>query len=53
MEQSMNKIITAILSGDDYRPFVLETINRRFIENVHNLLIKVFEARQRNASPDW
>jgi len=64
MEQSLNKIITAILSGDDYRPFVfasltndfvlwLETINRRFIDNVHAILVKVFEARTRNASPDW
>jgi hypothetical protein len=53
MEKSLNKIITAILSGDDYRPYVLDTINKRFIDNVHSILIMVFEARKRNVSPDW
>jgi len=53
MEKSLNKIITAILSGDDYRPFVLDTINRRFVDNVHAILVTVFEARQRNRESDW
>lgn len=49
----MNNIIVAILSGNDYRPFVLETINRRFVENVHAILLKVFNARQMNSQSDW
>lgn len=53
MEKSLNKIITAILTGDDYRPYVLDTINKRFIEHIHSILVLVFEARRRNASPDW
>lgn len=53
MEKSLNKIITAILSGKDYRPFVLEAINRRFVDRVHEILISIFEARKRNTGPDW
>lgn len=53
MKESIDKIIIAVLTGKDYRPYVLETINRRFLDNVQNALIKIFEARQRNSSPDW
>ena len=53
MKDSIDKIIVAILTGKDYRPFVLETINRRFLDNVQNALIRIFEARQRSDRKDW
>jgi len=53
IEKSLNKIVIAILSGKDHRPYVLETINQRFLETVRSILVRVFEARKRNEDDDW
>ena len=53
MEKYIDKIIISVLKGKDYRPYVLATINKRFIDTVYSLLKKIVEARENNKSPDW
>ncbi|MEW6409190.1 MAG: CfrBI family restriction endonuclease, partial [Nitrospirota bacterium] len=53
MEKLLSKIIIAILEGKDYRPHVLATINKRFIDNAHTLLEKVYTAKKTNKDIDW
>ena len=52
MEKYIDKIIISVLKGKDYRPYVLATINKRFVEGVYSLLKKVIEARK-NKKEDW
>ena len=53
MEKYIDKIIISVLKGKDYRPYVLATINKRFVDTVYLLLKKILEARQKNKSEDW
>lgn len=53
MEKLLSKIIISILEGKDYRPYVLATINKRFIDNAHALLEKVYNAKKTNKNIDW
>jgi len=53
MEKLLSKIIISILEGKDYRPYVLATINKRFIDNAHALLEKVYTAKKTNKNIDW
>jgi len=53
MEKLLSKIIISILEGQDYRPFVLATINKRFIDNAYLLIEKVYHAKKTNQDIDW
>ncbi len=53
MEKLLSRIIISILEGKDYRPYVLATINKRFIDNAHVLLEKVYSAKKSNKNIDW
>lgn len=53
MEKYLDKIIISVLKGKDYRPYVLATINKRFVDTVYSLLKKILEARKNNKSKDW
>jgi len=53
MEKFLDKIIISILKGHDYREYVLATINKRFVDTVYQLLIKIVEARKKNKNIDW
>ena len=53
MEKLLDKIIIAILKGKDHRPYVLQTINKRFIDTVFDLLKLIVEARNRNKKDSW
>lgn len=53
MKKLLSKIIVSILEGKDYRPYVLATINKRFIDNAHALLEKVYTAKKTNKNIDW
>jgi len=53
MEKLISKIIIAILKGKDYRPFVLATINKRFVDTANEMLKKVFYAKKKNKEIDW
>lgn len=53
MEKLLSKIIISILEGKDYRPYVLATINKRFIDNAHALLERVYNAKKTNKNIDW
>ena len=43
MEKYIDKIIISVLKGKDYRPYVLATINKRFVDTVYSLLKQVLE----------
>jgi len=43
MEKYIQKTIISVLKGEDYRPYVLATINNRFLENVRRLTSQVFD----------
>ena len=47
MKEFISKIIYSILTGQDYRIYVLATINKRFIDKVQELISEVFEYKQR------
>jgi hypothetical protein len=47
MKKLISKIIYSILIGQDYRTYVLATINKRFIDKVQELISKIFEYKQR------
>ncbi len=46
MKQLMSEIIFSILSGKDYRTFVLATINERFIEKAQELTADIFNYKK-------
>jgi len=47
MEELISKIIHSILTGQDYRTYVLATINKRFIDKVEELTAEIFEYKKR------
>jgi len=49
----LSNIIIAILRGEDYRSYVLATINKRFLDNAHELLRKVHTAKVSAVGSDW
>lgn len=51
MKEFISKIIHSILTGQDYRTYVLATINKRFIDKAQELISEVFEYKQRG--DDW
>lgn len=51
MEQYIQKTIISVLKGEDYRPYVLATINSRFLDNVRSLTSQVFEFKLKG--DDW
>jgi hypothetical protein len=53
MQELLSKIIVSILEGKDYRPFVLATINKRFVDTAYMLLARVYQAKKENKSIDW
>ncbi len=53
MEKLLSKIIVSILEGRDYRPFVLATINKRFVDKAYMLTEKVYQAKRKNKDIDW
>lgn len=53
MKRLLSKIIISILEGKDYRPFVLATINKRFVDNAYTLLEKVYNAKKADKDIDW
>jgi len=53
MKELLSQIIISILEGKDYRPFVLATINKRFVDTACVLLERVYRAKKKDASIDW
>lgn len=53
MKKLLSKIIVSILEGKDYRPFVLATINKRFVDTAYILLEKVYTAKKEDKGIDW
>jgi len=47
MEEFISKIIYSILTGQDYRTYVLATINKRFVDKAQELISEVFEYKKR------
>ena len=47
MKEFISKIIYSILTGQDYRTYVLATINKRFLDKAQELISEVFEYKQR------
>jgi len=47
MKELISRIIHSILTGQDYRTFVLATINKRFIDKVEELTAEIFEYKKR------
>jgi len=47
MKQLISKIIHSILTGEDYRTYVLATINKRFIDKVQELTADIFEHKRK------
>ncbi len=47
MKEFISKIVYSILSGLDYRTYVLATINKRFNDKAQELISEVFEYKQR------
>ena len=53
MEKFIAKIICAILTGRDYRTYVLATINERLFNEVHRMLVEIFGAKKEAKGSDW
>ena len=53
MEKYLDKIIISVFKGKDYRPYVLATINKRFVDTIYFLLKKITDARKNNKSDEW
>lgn len=53
MEEILSRIIISILKGEDYRPFVLATINKRFVDNARSLVERIYLAKKNSSSTDW
>ena len=51
MKKLISKIIHSILTGEDYRTYVLATINKRFIDKVQELTTDIFEYKRKG--DDW
>lgn len=51
MKKLISKIIHSILTGEDYRTYVLATINKRFIDKVQELTTEIFEYKKEGN--DW
>ena len=47
MKEFISKIIYSILTGQDYRTYVLATINKRFIDKAQELISEVFEYKRK------
>jgi len=47
MKELINQIIHSVLTGRDYRTYVLATINKRFIDKVKELTTDIFEYKER------
>ena len=47
MKELISRIIHSIVTGQDYRIFVLATINKRFIDKVEELTAEIFEYKKR------
>jgi len=47
MKEFISKIIYSILTGQDYRTYVLATINKRFVDKAQELISEVFEYKRR------
>lgn len=50
MKEFISKIIYSILTGQDYRTYVLATINKRFIDKAQELISEVFEHKRRGGN---
>jgi hypothetical protein len=50
MKELLSEIIFSILSGKDYRTFVLATINERFIETAQSLIADIFNYKKKGGS---
>lgn len=51
MKKLLSEIVFSILSGKDYRTFVLATINERFLEKSQNLIKDIFNYKK--GGKDW
>lgn len=47
MKKLISKIIHSILTGQDYRTYVLATINKRFVDKVQELTAEIFEYKRK------
>jgi len=47
MKKLISKIVHSILTGEDYRTYVLATINKRFIDKVQELTTEIFEYKRK------
>ncbi|MEM3264611.1 MAG: CfrBI family restriction endonuclease [Candidatus Micrarchaeaceae archaeon] len=47
MKEFISKIVYSILTGQDYRTYVLATINKRFIDKAQELISEVFEYKRK------
>lgn len=47
MKAFISKIVYSILTGQDYRTYVLATINKRFIDKAQELISEVFEYKRK------
>jgi hypothetical protein len=51
MKEIISKIVYSVLTGQDYRAYVLATINKRFIDKAEELISDIFEYKQKGG--DW
>jgi hypothetical protein len=51
VKELISKIIYSIITGKDYRTYVLATINKRFIDKTQELISEIFEYKQKG--DDW
>jgi len=47
MKKLIGKIVYSILTGKDYRTYVLATINKRFVDKVQELTAEIFEYKRK------
>ncbi|GAB6279151.1 MAG: CfrBI family restriction endonuclease [Lentimicrobium sp.] len=47
MKKLIGKIVYSILTGEDYRTYVLATINKRFVDKVQELNAEIFEYKRK------
>jgi len=47
MKELVGSIVHSILTGEDYRTYVLATINKRFIDKVQELTSEIFEYKRK------
>ena len=47
MKEFISKIIHSILTGEDYRTYVLAIINKRFLDKAQELISEVFEYKRK------